>query len=228
MAVTLENSQQIRLSLYHRFMKRLFDIIVSLILLILTSWIILIAIVIASLDTQKNGLFVQRRVGLNGKLFAILKIRTMKVVPSFMTTVTTGSDPRITKVGAVLRKTKIDELPQLLNVLIGQMSFVGPRPDVPEYTGNLSAEDSVVLSIRPGITGPATLKYRNEEEILASSEDPEEYNRTVIFPDKIKINKAYIQNYSLRKDVLYIYYTAFPNKFSHYLMSDINQSELGA
>ncbi len=103
----------------------------------------------------------------------------------------------------------MDELPQLVNVLRGDMSFVGPRPDVPGFADQLQDEDTVILSIRPGITGPATLKYRNEEALLAEAEDPERYNREVIFPDKVRVNKEYIENYSLLNDIKYIFLTVF-------------------
>lgn len=103
-----------------------------------------------------------------------------------------------------MRRLKLDELPQLLNVLIGDISFVGPRPDVPGYADTLSGEDRVVLSVRPGLTGPATLKYRDEEKLLASVAEPERYNREVIYPDKVAINKDYVRNYSFLKDLRYI------------------------
>lgn len=114
-------------------MKRVFDIIASFIGLILFSWLIVIAFVLASIDTRRNGFFTQMRVGKNGNKFMIIKIRTMRDIKGFNTTVTTGNDPRITRLGSFFRRTKIDELPQLINVLLGHMSFVGPRPDVPEY-----------------------------------------------------------------------------------------------
>ena len=131
----------------------------------------------------------------------------MKVLQESGTTVTTDNDPRITPLGKLFRKTKIDELPQLLNVLVGDMSLVGPRPDVPGFADKLEGEDRIILSVRPGITGPATLKYRNEEEILAAQEDPERYNLEVIYPDKIKINREYVEHYSFAKDLRYILHT---------------------
>lgn len=147
--------------------------------------------------------FLQKRVGENGKLFTIIKIKTM--YPNKKgSTVTTANDSRITKSGKFFRKYKIDELPQLINVLKGDMSFVGPRPDVPGYADKLEGEDRIILSIKPGITGPASLKYKNEEEILANVENPNEYNDKVIWPDKVKINKEYIKNWSLKKDIEYI------------------------
>jgi len=186
------------------FKKRAFDVTLSLVGLIFTSPIILIAWIIASIETKSNGMFIQKRVGKDGKLFSVYKIKTMKKVEGVDTSITSANDVRITKSGRFFRNYKIDELPQLWNVLIGDMSFVGPRPDVPGYADKLEGDDRIVLSIRPGITGPATLKYKNEEEILAKQNDPKWYNDNVIWPDKVKINKEYIKNWSLKKDIEYI------------------------
>ena len=133
----------------------------------------------------------------------------MREVPSFDTVVTTSHDPRITRLGRILRKTKIDELPQLINVFLGQMSFVGPRPDVPGFADKLVGPDRIILTIRPGITGPATLKYCKEEELLALQTDPEQYNLEVIFPDKVRINREYIEHYRFWNDIKYILQTVF-------------------
>jgi len=184
--------------------KRVFDIILSFIGLSLTWWIIFLAWFIASFETKSNGFFIQKRVGRYGKLFNIIKIKTMKKVNGVDTTITLSDDIRITKSGKFFRDTKIDELPQLWNVFIGYMSFVGPRPDVEGYADKLVGDDRIILSFRPGITGPATIKYKNEESILALQENPKYYNDYVIWPDKIKINKEYIKNYSLKKDIKYI------------------------
>jgi len=188
-----------------KIIKRIFDLFFSFIGLLFTWPIILIAWIIASIETKSNGMFTQYRVGKDGKLFKIYKIKTMKT--SKGTTITTANDSRITKSGRIFRKYKIDELPQLFNVLIGDMSFVGPRPDVPGYADKLEGEDRIILSIRPGITGPASLKYKNEEEILAKVENPKEYNDKIIWPDKVEINKEYIKNWSLKKDIEYIIQT---------------------
>lgn len=128
----------------------------------------------------------------------------MKPVCGMESTVTVSGDSRITKSGTWMRRYKIDELPQLFNVLLGSMSFVGPRPDVPGFADKLKGEDRMILEIRPGITGPASLKYRNEEELLAKQKDPERYNREIIWPDKVSINKRYMQEWSLKKDIEYI------------------------
>lgn len=188
----------------NNFIKRGFDIIVSFLGLTFSWWLIFIAWVIATFETKSNGFFIQKRVGRNGKIFNVIKIKTMKKVEGVDTTITSLNDVRITKSGKFFRDTKIDELPQLINVLIGDMSFVGPRPDVPGYADKLEGEDRIVLSIRPGITGPASLKYKNEEEILASQNDPKWYNDKIIWPDKVRINKEYIKNWSLKTDIEYI------------------------
>jgi lipopolysaccharide/colanic/teichoic acid biosynthesis glycosyltransferase len=185
-----------------KIIKRVFDFSLALIGLLLTWPIILIAWIIASIETKSNGFFLQKRVGENGKLFTIIKIKTM--YPNKGSTITTANDKRITKSGKFFRRYKIDELPQLINVLKGDMSFVGPRPDVPGYADRLKGEDRIILSVKPGITGPATLKYKNEEEILAKVDDPIRYNDEVIWPDKVRINKEYIKNWSLKKDIEYI------------------------
>jgi lipopolysaccharide/colanic/teichoic acid biosynthesis glycosyltransferase len=187
--------------------KRGFDIVLSSILLCLFWWVVLVAWVVSTIDTGMNGFFTQERVGRYGRSFRILKIRTMRPSAENITTVTCADDVRITSIGRLLRKSKIDELPQLWNVLIGDMSFVGPRPDVKGFADTLVGEERLVLTLRPGITGPATLKYRNEEELLASVSDPERYNMEVIFPDKVRINMDYVRNYSLIRDIRYLYQT---------------------
>lgn len=197
------------LSLFSQFLKRGFDFVVSSIGLILTGWVIILAYIAASVDTRESGFFTQTRIGKNGNVFTVIKIRTMRYAPSITTTVTTTHDPRITPLGRFFRKTKIDELPQRINVFLGHMSFVGPRPDVPGFADKLSGDDQIILSVRPGITGPATLKYRNEEEILAAQVDPEKYNREVIFSDKVRLNREYVENYSFGKDIKYIFQTIF-------------------
>jgi lipopolysaccharide/colanic/teichoic acid biosynthesis glycosyltransferase len=192
---------------WQRWLKRSFDVTVALLGLILSSWLILLAWLAATLSTGYNGFFTQLRIGRYGRPFYVIKLRTMKVLQEPGTTVTTDNDPRITTVGKLLRKTKVDELPQLLNVLVGDMSLVGPRPDVPGFADKLEGEDLIILTVRPGITGPATLKYRNEEEILAAQLDPESYNARVIYPDKVKINREYVEHYSFAKDLRYILHT---------------------
>jgi lipopolysaccharide/colanic/teichoic acid biosynthesis glycosyltransferase len=184
--------------------KNIFDFILSFFGLLASWWIILIAWIIASIETKSNGFFIQRRVGKDGKLFNVIKIKTMKKVDGVDTTITSANDVRITKSGKFFRNTKIDELPQLWNVFVGDMSFVGPRPDVEGYADKLEDDDRIILTIRPGITGPASLKYKNEENILNQQENPKKYNDTVIWQDKVKINKEYIKEWSLKKDIIYI------------------------
>jgi len=192
------------------YLKYTFDFIVALIGFIITSPIILISYLVASIETGESGFFTQKRVGKDNQIFKIIKVKTMKSDTDLKTNVTTDKDPRITASGRFFRKTKIDELPQLINILKGEMSFVGPRPDVPEIINTMNEEDKeIILSVRPGITGPASLKYENEEEILAAKDNPERYNKEVIFPDKVRINKEYIENYSFFKDIYYILKTIF-------------------
>lgn len=134
------------------------------------------------------------------------------VVNKEVNTITTKRDPRITRVGAFLRKWKLDELPELFNVLAGDMSFVGPRPDVAGYADQLSGEDRKILLLRPGITGWATLKYLDEEELLSNVENPQDYNDQVIFPDKVKINRLYFEHFSFGTDLLILYHTLIRKK----------------
>lgn len=195
------------LSRRQQFVKRTIDLGLAIAGLALTGWLIALAALIARIETGKSGIFRQKRVGRHGRLFSIYKIRTMREVFGVETSVTTLSDPRITHWGRLLRKTKIDELPQLFNVLKGDMSFVGPRPDVPDIAERLRREAPLVLSVRPGITGPASLVYRNEEELLNFQEDFERFNWAVVFPDKMRINTAYVENYRMRDDFRYLWQT---------------------
>ncbi|MBL1242591.1 MAG: sugar transferase [OCS116 cluster bacterium] len=190
--------------MYRLFGKNAFDRISAGLGLLFLSPIIIIAWLVASIDTRSNGFFFQTRIGKNAKSFHVVKIKTMRHVTNVNTTITAANDVRITKSGAFFRNTKIDELPQLWNVLIGQMSLVGPRPDVAGYADKLEGDDRIVLSIKPGITGPASLKYKDEEAILAEQSDPKKYNDNVIWPDKVKINKHYAQSLSFVKDLNYI------------------------
>ncbi len=171
--------------------------------LLITTWF---AIRIKMSDG--SPLFKQKRVGKNGKLFTIVKFRTMDVSNSG-SSISVAGETRITPLGAFLRKYKIDELPELWNVLIGDMSFVGPRPDVPGYADNLKGEERKILELLPGITGPASLKYANEEEILARVEDPKRYNDEIIYPDKVKINLDYYYTHSFLGDLIIIFKTIF-------------------
>ena len=191
-----------------QLLKRAFDLVVAVIGLLVFWPLIFVGWIAATISTRQNGFFFQKRVGYQGRLFSVVKLRSMKAVEGLTTTVTSDKDVRVTPVGWWLRKLKFDELPQLFNVLLGQMSFVGPRPDVPGFADKLTGEDRIVLTIRPGITGPATIAFRNEEELLAGVDDPESYNREVIWPEKVRLNKDYIRDYSLRGDIKYIWQTA--------------------
>ncbi|MEM9291891.1 MAG: sugar transferase [Acidobacteriota bacterium] len=190
-----------------RWGKRGFDLAVATGGALALSWLIALAWLAATLDTRQNGFFTQRRVGRRGRLFKVIKIRTMRPDQRTTTTVTTGLDPRITPLGRLFRRTKIDELPQLFNIIAGQMSFVGPRPDVPGFADRLEGSDRRLLALRPGITGPATLAFRDEETLLAEQADPERYNREVIWPRKVKLNLEYIDSYRWSKDLGYILQT---------------------
>ena len=180
-------------------LKRSFDVSFSVIGLLVFTIPIIILVLISTISFKKFGLFRQVRIGLYGKKFWIYKIRSLEVDDE-SDSVTILNDPRITSFGNVLRKTKLDEIPQLWNVLIGDMSLVGPRPDVPGYADKLTGEDRLILNVRPGITGPATLKYRDEEQLLAMHDDPKKYNDEVIWKDKVEINKEYVKNWSFKND----------------------------
>jgi lipopolysaccharide/colanic/teichoic acid biosynthesis glycosyltransferase len=163
---------------------------------------------LASLSTKDFGLFRQQRVGRNAKLFRIFKIRTMKY-SSDENFITLRNDPRLTTLGKIFRNYHLDELPQLFNVLKGEMSFVGPRPDVAGYADLLEGDDRIILSVRPGITGPATIKFKNEDVLLAQQIDPKKYNDTVIWQEKVRINKEYIKNWTFLGDLNFIFKTFF-------------------
>ena len=193
--------------------KRFFDLTSSFIgILVLLPLILVISIVI-KLDSKGPVFFKQKRIGKDGKLFTMIKFRSMSVVQKSKSTVSVKGDVRITKVGAFIRKYKFDELPELWNVLVGQMSIVGPRPDVKGFADELQGEDRLILELRPGITGPASLKYANEEELLSHQENPEKYNNEVIFPDKVRINLDYYYNQNLFLDLKIIFATIFRTNF---------------
>lgn len=187
--------------------KRTFDFISALLgLLILALPIAIISIVIWLTDGRPI-LFTQDRVGRGGKLFKIKKFRTMRVRQSSDSSITVSGDCRVTPIGRFLRRWKLDELPQLWNVLWGEMSLVGPRPDVPGYADRLTGDDRRILLLRPGITGPATLAYRNEEELLAQADDPVRYNDEVIYPDKVRLNLEYLDHCTWGQDLKCLWQT---------------------
>ncbi|RFC55325.1 sugar transferase [Brumimicrobium aurantiacum] len=187
--------------------KRLLDIFLSLLgLWLIWPVLLLIAILIKIKMPGGPVIFQQKRVGQNGKLFTMYKFRSMSVGHGG-SSVSVKGESRITPLGKKLRAYKLDELPELWNVLIGDMSFVGPRPDVPGYADQLKGKDRDILKLKPGITGPASLKYKNEEEILAQQKDPIHYNDTVIYPDKIRINLLYLERHNLVLDLQLIVQT---------------------
>ncbi len=192
-----------------RAAKRIFDTALAVVLLLALFWLLGILIAAARLDTGRSGLFRQQRLGLWGEPFTLLKIRSMRPDARIRTNVTTTDDPRITRFGSFLRRTKLDELPQLINIVRGEMSFVGPRPDVPEAYDGLAGTDRRIFTISPGITGPASVAFRREEEDLAKTDDPEAYNREVIFPEKVRINLAYIDGYGFWNDIRILLQTIF-------------------
>ncbi len=193
----------------NNIIKELFDRTFALLgLIFLMPVMAIIALLIKIKMPGGPVIFKQQRVGKNGRLFTIYKFRTMKPVHDGSTISVAGED-RITPLGRVLRKYKLDELPELWNILKGDMSFVGPRPDVPEYMLTLKGEDRKILELKPGLTGPATLKYANEEELLAQADNPKEYYDREIFPDKVRINLDYYYNHNFIKDLKIIIKTIF-------------------
>ena len=187
-------------------LKNIFDYILALILLIFLVGLIVLLVIVSSLDTNQFGVFVQNRIGREGKTFKMYKIRSMK---GFSQSSITTDEHQITKFGKFLRDYKLDELPQLFNILKGEMSFVGPRPDVAGYADKLIGEDRIMLKVKPGITGPAQLKYRKEDELLSEVDDPIKYNDEILWPDKVKINVEYVKNWSFKQDLIYMFQTIF-------------------
>jgi lipopolysaccharide/colanic/teichoic acid biosynthesis glycosyltransferase len=181
-------------------LKRAFDIVFSLVGLVLALPFLVIFCNLVILFSSRPAIFRQIRTGRYGKPFTIFKFRTMRI-HSVRNTVSVLGDERVTPLGAWMRKYKIDELPELWNILKGDMSFVGPRPDLPEYTNRLAGEEKQILLLRPGLIGPATLKYLEEEEILSRVTNPEDYNDSVIWPDKVRINLDYYYNRTFLKDM---------------------------
>lgn len=197
-------------------------------LVVLWPVLLIVALLVKMKMPEGSVIFKQKRVGKDGQFFTCHKFRTMTVKHSG-STVSVAGDSRITPLGAKLRHYKLDELPGLWDVLVGNMSFVGPRPDVPGYADQLKGKDREVLKLRPGITGPATLKYRLEDEMISDYVSKkqkngdirplqviaEEYNDTVIYPDKVRINRYYLHHYSFRKDIQMIFCTVFGRKMKY-------------
>lgn len=219
-------------------LKIVFDKAVSLVGLIVLSPVLLIVALLIKWKMPGPILFCQQRVGRYGRIFTVYKFRTMTVKAeasvasrnSEATSIASQEQSRITPLGEKLRRYKLDELPELWNVLKGDMSFVGPRPDVPGYADQLQGEDREVLLLRPGITGPASLKYRNEEDILEAVDEAlqkgrsglpigittvQEYNDNVIYPDKVRLNRYYLHHYSFIKDIKMIVCTVLGKRMEY-------------
>ena len=189
-------------------MKRLFDICASACGLLLLSPLFVIMAVWIKCDSRGPVFYRQVRVGRGGRDFRLYKFRSMVTDADKGSLITVGGrDPRITRSGYFIRKYKLDELPQLINVLLGDMSLVGPRPEVRRYVDMYTAEQLHVLDVRPGITDMASIKYRNENELLAAAADPEEYYVNVIMPDKLRINLEYVRHHSFWFDLKLIFST---------------------
>lgn len=205
------------------FLKWLFDKFVSVIGLVVLSPVLLVVAILIKKEMPGPVLFRQKRVGQHGRLFTVYKFRSMTVKAeasvaskdSEVTSIASMEQSRITPLGEMLRRYKLDELPELWNVLKGDMSFVGPRPDVPGYADQLQGEERDILKLKPGITGPASLKYRNEEELLSSIDNPTQYNDEVIFPDKVRLNLYYLKHYSFIKDIQMIVCTVVGGKMNY-------------
>lgn len=205
------------------FLKWLFDKLVSVIGLVVLSPVLLVVAILIKKEMPGPVLFRQKRVGQHGRLFTVYKFRSMIVKAeasvaskdSEVTSIASTEQSRITPLGENLRRYKLDELPELWNVLKGDMSFVGPRPDVPGYADQLQGEERDILKLKPGITGPASLKYRNEEELLSSIDNPTQYNDEVIFPDKVRLNLYYLKHYSFIKDIQMIVCTVVGGKMNY-------------
>ncbi|TXE11645.1 sugar transferase [Seonamhaeicola algicola] len=189
-------------------LKRGFDIVFSALGIIVTAPLLAVIALLIKLDSKGPILFIQERVGKNNTDFNIYKFRTMRVRSETSGLLTLGNnDTRITKVGYILRRYKLDEFPQLFNILKGDMSFVGPRPELRYYVNFYSEDDMKIFAVRPGITGLASLKYRNEVELLEAADNPEQYFIHTIMPDKLRYNKTYIKQQSLLLDIKLILQT---------------------
>jgi len=181
--------------------KRGFDVIFSIAALLFLGIIIILFIIISRIVFKESGLFLQERIGIKGQPFIIYKIKSISKKPI--------NKKIVFRYSHFIRRTKLDELPQFYNVLIGDMSVVGPRPDIKGFADQLIGEDRIILTVKPGITGPATIYFKNEDQLLAHKKKPEQYNLEVIWPKKIEINKIYVSEYSFFKDLYYIYKTFF-------------------
>jgi lipopolysaccharide/colanic/teichoic acid biosynthesis glycosyltransferase len=209
-------------------LKRVFDVVVSAGGLLLLSPALILAAVLVKLTSQGPAMFKQVRVGRDFEPFEILKFRTMVVgAPNKGPAITVGNDARITRVGSFLRKTKLDEFPQLINVLKGEMSLVGPRPEVPRYVEMFREEYAEVLTVRPGITDLASLQFRHESELLAEADDPEAEYCNRVLPEKLRLAKDYIERSSLLFDLKVILQTIVAMFSTRAEESRLGESRLG-
>jgi lipopolysaccharide/colanic/teichoic acid biosynthesis glycosyltransferase len=196
--------------------KRIFDLLGSIFGIIIFFFPVVIIIVLIKLSLRGPVFYTQRRIGKNGRPFSMVKFCTMYAGEEDPGTITTSTDSRITLLGRFLRRFKLDEIPQLVNILIGEMSFVGPRPDVAGYADVLTGDDRIILSVLPGITGPATLLFRFEEQILSTVDDPLLLNDSIIWPYKVKLNKIYVETWNMWRDVKCILVTVCPMLNSYF------------
>ncbi len=177
--------------------KRIFDFVFGIVLLPILIVPIIVCIVFATIETREFGIFSHIRIGQHGKPFRFYKIRTLNNSTHQLGNLKSKAGVY----GNFMRNTRLDEFPQIFHVIFGTMSFVGPRPDVPGFADRLEGEDRIILMVKPGITGPATLKYQNEEQLLAKEVNPQNYNRAIIWKDKVKMNKDYVMNWSFYLDL---------------------------
>ena len=189
--------------------KRIFDLLFAFFGIIFFTPIFLVIIFLIKLDSKGSVFFLQSRIGLEGEVFNIIKFRTMNINQNSNSTITLKDDSRITRIGKYLRKYKLDELPELFNILLGEMSFVGPRPDVTGYADKLVGLDKNILKLKPGITSRASLKYANEEFLLTQVDDPISYNNNTIYPDKVRMNLNYYNNHNIWVDIKVIFATIY-------------------
>ena len=202
-------------TIYKMTLKYIFDRVCALVGLIVAAPLLAVVALLIKIKMPDGPiLYTQKRVGKDGKLFTIYKFRTMRIGTD-QSSISVAGESRITPLGEKLRRYKIDELPELWNVLIGDMSFVGPRPDVPGYADCLTGADRDILRLRPGITGPASLKYRDEEYLLSQQADPKTYNDQVIFPDKVRLNLYYLNHYSFIDDIRMILCTVSGKRMNY-------------
>lgn len=190
--------------------KRFFDIFASLVGLVIFIFPGMFIAIMIKMTSTGPVFYRQKRIGRYGKIFNTVKFRTMMVGAETLGSITAANDKRITSIGKFLRRYKLDEFPQLWNVLSGRMSFVGPRPDIPGYADKMEGEARRILDLRPGITGPASFYFRNEEDLLAIARDPRKYNDEIIWPKKVELNLEYLNHWHFWKDIGYIIITIIP------------------